>query len=63
MPAVDVWTFKKDTNGRWIWVCYSETGEPVYASRGDFETMSECVEDARGRGYTGDFSPECVTTE
>lgn len=49
----DGWSFKKDTNGRWIWVRYSPGGEPLSASRADYETFEECVADARLRGYRG----------
>ena len=56
----DVWTFKKDTNGRWIWIRYSPDGEALLASRGDYENLADCVLDARGRGYSGDFSAEAI---
>ena len=49
----DVWTFKKDTNGRWIWLRHSPEGEPLVASSADFEEFEECVADARRRGYVG----------
>ena len=52
----DIWSFKKDTNGRWIWVRYSEEGEALLASRADYETLDECLADARQRGYRGDFT-------
>ena len=52
----DVWTFKKDTNGRWIWIRYSPEGEPLTASRADYEDMETCVQDARRRGYRGSIS-------
>ena len=52
---IDVWSFKKDTNGRWIWVGYSEEGEAISASRADYESVTDAVADARQRGYTGDF--------
>lgn len=52
----DVWTFKKDTNGRWIWVRYSPDGEALAASRADFEHLCQCVRDAAQRGYRGDIS-------
>ena len=48
-----IWTFKKDTNGRWIWLRYSPQGEALTASRQDFDYFDECVADARQRGYDG----------
>ena len=52
----DVWSFKKDTNGRWIWLRYSPDGEAMFASRADYETFDECLADARQRGYSGDLA-------
>jgi len=49
----DKWMFEPDTNGRWIWVRRSPAGEPLTASRANYETLEECVTDARSRGYTG----------
>ncbi len=57
-PLVDAWTFKKDTNGRWIWIGYSEDGEALYASRADYDDIHACVEDARARGYRGSVDKE-----
>ena len=53
ISELDVWTFKKDTNGRWIWLRYSPDGEALAASRADYDELAECVADAKQRGYRG----------
>ena len=50
-----IWRFKKDTNGRWIWLRHASDGEALTASRQDFEEFDECVADARLRGYDGNI--------
>jgi hypothetical protein len=55
----DVWTFKQDTNGSWIWLRYSPDGEPLAASRADYERFDDCVADAQRRGYKGERPKRC----
>ena len=52
----DAWSFKKDSNGRWIWIRYSPAGEALTASRADFDEHADCVRDATRRGYRGSVS-------
>jgi hypothetical protein len=54
----DIWTFKKDTNGRWIWLRHAPDGEPLTASSRDYERFEDCVADAKGRGYVGSLPSE-----
>ena len=58
LTEYDVWTFKKDTNGRWIWIRYSPEGEAMAASRADYETLDDCLADARERGYAGHLTSQ-----
>ena len=39
----------------WIWRAYKQTGDLAMESKKNFESFSECVEDARQNGYV---SPE-----
>lgn len=54
----DVWTFRKDSDERWVWQRISPEGEVLISAVTPFATMHECVEDARRRGYRG--MPEAV---
>ena len=49
----DVWSFKKDEEGKWLWQRTSPDGEVLIAAANSFGTMEECVEDACRRGYRG----------
>ena len=41
----------RDGSIRWIWRAYAQNGMQVMESEGSFETITECMDDARGRGY------------
>ena len=49
----DLWTFKRDTNGRWIWVRQNRDGVALAASHANYGEVEECLADARLRGYKG----------
>ena len=51
----DVWTFKKDTNGRWIWLRQAPDGEALSTSHRDYDELDDCVADAKRGGYKGSF--------
>jgi hypothetical protein len=38
---------------RWIWRAYTQTGQLATAAEEPFDTLTECMEDARNRGYGG----------
>lgn len=42
----------KDRAVRWSWQAFTQTGRHFNASDGSFETLTECVEDARRHGYS-----------
>ena len=44
---------KRDRSVRWEWRAYSQTGNLVMSSSGDFDTLTACMEDAKERGYGG----------
>ena len=41
----------KDGSIRWMWRAYAQNGVQVMESEGSFETITECMDDARARGY------------
>jgi len=41
----------KDGSIHWRWVAYTQSGHVFAQSKGDFDTLSECMEDARDNGY------------
>lgn len=50
------WSFvpaqnSKDGSIRWSWRAYTQTGELAMESQGSFETFTECMNDAKTRGY------------
>ena len=47
----DVWSFKKNDDGAWIWQRHSPDGDLLMASRGSFDEMDRCREDATRFGY------------
>ena len=42
---------KRDGSVRWTWKAYTQTGEVAMESDRSFETLTECMDDARLRGY------------
>ena len=44
----------QDRSVRWRWRAYKQTGELAMESEGMFETLTECMEDARAAGYGRD---------
>ena len=42
-----------DKSIRWKWRAMSQAGELVMESKETFETRTECIEDAKARGYRG----------
>jgi hypothetical protein len=53
VSTTDRWAFKREKNGRWIWLRYSQDGEALAASDANYETLDNCLSNARLRGYTG----------
>jgi hypothetical protein len=53
----DVWSFKKNGNGQWIWQRHSPDGELLVESRGSFDAMDSCREDATRFGYVAIDAP------
>ena len=56
IPLPFRWQFMptKDANTGtilWSWRAYSQTGGLAMQSSGAFETLTECVQDARQKGY------------
>jgi hypothetical protein len=47
----DVWSFKKNASGQWIWQRHSPDGELLIESRGSFAELLPCQEDATRFGY------------
>ena len=43
----------RDRSVRWTWKAYTQTGTLAMQSEHSFETLTECMEDARSRGYGG----------
>jgi hypothetical protein len=41
----------RDRSVRWRWRAYTQGGNLVMESDGTFETLTECLNDARARGY------------
>ena len=48
------WTFYRDVFGDWHWE-HTEEAQFVAESAYGFETRSECIQDARQRGYASDL--------
>jgi len=44
---------KRDRSVHWEWRAFSQTGQLVMSSERDFETLTECMEDAKEHGYGG----------
>jgi len=42
-----------DRSVRWRWKAYTQAGALAMQSERSFETLTECMEDARARGYGG----------
>jgi hypothetical protein len=53
----DVWSFKKNASGQWIWQRHSPDGELLIESRGSFDEMDLCREDATRFGYVTANAP------
>jgi hypothetical protein len=50
------WSFSptqnpRDGSIRWSWRAYTQTGELAMESEGSFETLTDCMNDAKVRGY------------
>jgi hypothetical protein len=43
----------RDRSIRWIWRAYTQVGEMTLYSDRSFETLTECMDDAKLRGYGG----------
>ena len=41
----------KDGSVRWTWSAFTQTGEEALKSGDSFDTLTECIEDARSKGY------------
>jgi hypothetical protein len=54
--AMQQWQFLQDSEGRWYWICTSETSSSQ--STGRFATRVDCVADAMRHGYLGS-KPGC----
>ena len=44
-------TDPRDRSIRWLWRAYSQTGNGALESTENFETLTECMEDARANGF------------
>jgi hypothetical protein len=42
----------RDRAVRWRWLAYTQSGHLFGQSDSDFETLTECMEDARRHGYS-----------
>jgi hypothetical protein len=47
----DVWSFRKNDRGEWIWQRHSPDGELLIESRSSFDELPHCQEDATRFGY------------
>ena len=36
---------------RWTWRAFTQTGEAAMESKGSFETLTDCMNDAKAMGY------------
>ena len=50
------WQFVPVENGRdgsvrWSWRAFTQTGQLAFESKDTFETLTECIDDARANGY------------
>lgn len=50
------WSFLPQQNARdgtirWTWRAYTQTGAPAMESEGSFDSFTECIEDAKSKGY------------
>lgn len=43
----------RDGSIRWRWRAYTQTGDLAMQSEKSFETLTDCMADARGQGYGG----------
>ena len=41
----------RDGSVRWTWRAYTQSGELALESRGSFDTLTDCMEDAKQHGY------------
>jgi hypothetical protein len=44
---------RRDGLVRWRWKAYTQAGALAMQSASSFDTLTECMEDARERGYGG----------
>ena len=50
------WRFIPQTNPsdrsiRWVWRAYTQTGDIAIESRDSFESLTECMDDAKANGF------------
>ena len=43
----------RDRSVRWTWRAFTQTGQLALESKESFETLTECIDDARANGYGG----------
>ena len=43
----------RDSSVRWMWQAYTQAGKLVLKSDRSFDTLIECIDDARAKGYGG----------
>ena len=41
----------RDGSIRWVWRAYTQAGELAMESDGAFDSFTECMEDAKNKGY------------
>lgn len=44
-------TDERDRSVRWSWRAYTQSGKLAMQSQEPFETLTECMDDARASGY------------
>ena len=50
---MDVWRFKTEQRGRWIWQRCSSGGDVLSTSGVEFPSIEDCAVDAQRVGYAG----------
>lgn len=46
--------YERDRSVRWTWRAYTHTSKLALQSEQEFDTLSECMEDAKKNGYGND---------
>ena len=44
-------TNPRDKSIRWLWRAYTQTGDLALESEASFESLTECMGDAKARGF------------